>query len=182
MKGVDDLQPGKYDIYVLCVSALSCPPGMCSGGIIYKGICLRSSQLTRNSDSVPSGCSYYSPPMVWSKSDYNAICNAFGGSSNCFNVDSDFDGGRCTNHYAILSYENNGYPDVWVNGNTFQWNPVSSTTSPSCYLQSGFPTTAIYACRQVSTKGGDYPSSRIRSRVLSSDLLHFISQHYLNSM
>ena len=93
-----------------------------------------------------SGCTPYQPTVNWQKSDYMALClagvkvasTAFTNGrprfpwmdvARCNRVDRDRDGGRCTNHKAIMSYEtlqSQTSPDVWVHKNTFAWSPTST--------------------------------------------------------
>ncbi len=121
-------------------------------GWVYKGICLMHTTLGSNSDKVPAGCNPYQPSTNWSKNDFVAICaevsKKIGWSVNCSAVDSDADGGLCTNFKAIASWEGPGQssPDVWVRKPTFNWKPTSSN-SPQCKIYSYSKTAAVYACK-----------------------------------
>ena len=122
----------------------SCP----SGTWQYDGVCLTSVHTSGGNGKTPprpsSNCNVYVPTTAWNKDDYNAIGNHFGGSSNIGNVDRDKDGGRCTNHDAIMSYETNGSPDVWNNAAAFDWSPVNGYQD--CNVVSDHATTVVYAC------------------------------------
>ena len=120
-------------------------------GFLYRNNCLRSVTTSVNVDRIPPGCSPYQPSGIWTKNDYLAICQHFGGSSNCANVDTDYNGGRCSNFQALLSYENYGSPDVWVNKNSFVWSPTD--TYPDCKLISS-ASTVVYACNNPAATVG----------------------------
>ena len=129
-------------------------PSWCRGGYYHRGICLKKVSVTRYTPSIiPNNCLIYQPRNVqWAKSDYDAVCTFFSGSSSgCTSVDYDRNGGRCLNSQATLAYENNNNPDVWVNSNTFTWSPVSSGRAPDCQVITNPPGTVVYACRNPGT-------------------------------
>ncbi len=114
-------------------------------GWAYKGICLMASNLTSNQDAIPAGCTPYQPATGWGQGDYLAICQQFmGPNTNCAQVDTDGDGGLCSNFQAILSWESNGSPDVWLRNPTFSWN--AGKANPNCNLYSA-DGIAVYACK-----------------------------------
>eukprot|EP00117_Sycon_ciliatum_P024662 scpid96975/ scgid2614/ len=134
-----------------CIATFACISSVCTAtctgsGWVYKGICLRKSVVSGSFDQVPTSCTAYQPSVAWTKGDYTAICTKFGGPSSCTNVDTDANGGRCSNYKAILGYENTGVPDVWVHINTFAWNPTISAT-PDCQINPNPPATLVYACQ-----------------------------------
>ena len=130
-------------------------PYWCNGGVYYRGVCLKKVSVTRYTTNVaPSNCLIYQPQVHWAKSDYDAICTLFSGPySGCTRVDHDRNGGRCFNSRATLAYENNNNPDVWVNGDTFNWSPTYVGQSPDCVLVTNPPGSVVYACRNP----GVYP-------------------------
>ena len=94
-----------------------------------------------------SGCTPYQPARSWTSLDYLVICRHFGGT--CLNYDTDADGGRCSNNAAVLAFENNAFPDVWVNRATFRWRP--STGVPTCDFTPG-RLTVVFACLPVAAE------------------------------
>ena len=124
-------------------------------GWLYRGVCLQSQVVHTHGDHIPIGCTAYKPSRQWTYSDYVAICQHFHGSSNCANWDSDWNGGRCSNHRAILAYENNYNPDVWVAADTFTWSPsyLFNNQTQDCTLVTNLPGTLVYACLGVSISG-----------------------------
>jgi hypothetical protein len=132
--------------------------GPCSG-YMHKGVCLVGSVITRNSDKVPKGCSPYHPSASWTKQDYVDICYNIGqqvgksymSRTRCGRVDTDRDGGRCSNFKATLSFEtqkSQTHPDVYVDSRTFSYNPVSRG-NPNCRLDfyNNNEAVAVYACQ-----------------------------------
>ncbi len=131
----------------------TCTKKLCENGIVFDGICLRSSIISGSADSIPNGCNAYRPARSWSQADFQAICQQFnqvlGRSVGCTTHDTDADGGRCNNYAAIASWEasegQKGTPDVWVHQDSFSWSPTAS--APQCKLASDTETVAIYACQ-----------------------------------
>ena len=128
-------------MFVSCLSACR--------GWMYRGVCLQKSIASSNRDHIPAGCSAYQPTTTWSISDFQAICNHFGGAT-CSNVHYSSKGGRCAGNQAVLAYDNSFVPDVWVARSVFTWSP-SYSSYPSCNLLSYFPGTIVYACRTRGT-------------------------------
>ena len=132
-------------MWILCVGPDRLVSTLACSGFLYKGICLRAVKTSSSSDQIPSGCNAYQPSLSWTRTDFTAICRNFGGA-NCDQVDTDVDGGRCSNYRAVLAYETNTGPDVWVASATFTWNPVSSG-SPNCALIAHGSGAIVYACK-----------------------------------
>ena len=145
-------------VFAICCAAAtpSPPPGTCSG-FFHRGICLRhSTTSTGTSDIIPAGCTPYRPNVNWTKSDYDTICQRIEGSSACTFVDTDRNGGLCSNFKAILAYESNSLPDVWVNNVTFSWDPATFGTD-DCQLVADPPGTIVYACELELTTSPQPP-------------------------
>ena len=122
-------------------------------GHMYKGYCLQAAVGRRGQSPVPAGCTVKTTPSLsWTYSDYLAICHMFATSTTtCSNIDQDRNGGRCSNYPALLAFENNGNPDVWVSASRFSWRPTYSfTTLPDCVLLSGTGT-VVYMCEKTTT-------------------------------
>ena len=115
-------------------------------GFIYRGYCLRSAGGFAGDVPTVPGCIPVTPNLSWNYTDYIAICNYFSSSSTvCSNVDFDFNGGRCNNYPALLAFEENSSPDVWVASNVFTWRP-STALSTDCQLLSDTGT-VVYMCQ-----------------------------------
>ena len=121
-------------------------------GWTYDGVCLMARSLSTIDETTvgnliaPSSCTPYQPSVSWNFTEYRDICNHFKTpNTNCGTVDDDFNGGRCDNHQAVLAFENNAFPDVWVNEYTFVWSPSRNVTRPDCSL-SFLPGTLVFAC------------------------------------
>ena len=100
-----------------------------------------------SSDQVVSGCQIYQPTLTWNKQDYEAICSHVTGQNSSHTIDTDSDGGRCSNYQALLAFEGNTNPDVWVNAKSFTWSPTSSSAG-NCKLIANPPGYIVYACKQ----------------------------------
>eukprot|EP00117_Sycon_ciliatum_P033448 scpid78618/ scgid25732/ Protocadherin Fat 1; Cadherin family member 7; Cadherin-related tumor suppressor homolog; Protein fat homolog; Protocadherin Fat 1, nuclear form len=118
------------------------------GGWIYRGVLLKAATLSSNAVNIPSFCSPYQPGnSAWGRSDYIAICEHFATAGTlCGSIDMDHDGGLCNNYQALLSFENNGSPDVWLNSGSFSYNP-SAANPATCNLPESSPAVVVYACR-----------------------------------
>ena len=120
-------------------------------GFFYKGICLQAVNSTVSQDNVPTNCAAYQPIQSWTRFDYDAICQFFSRSAKCSgSIDRDRDGGRCSNYQALLAFESNTFPDVWVHARTFSWYP-SDSLSPNCELLADPPGVIVYACEGLYT-------------------------------
>ena len=134
-----------YVAFVYFAAMTPVLPDTCSG-FFHRGICLRhSTTSTGTSDVIPVGCTPYQPNLNWTKLDYDAICQQI--TTSCTMVDTDWNGGRCSNFKAILAFESNTVPDVWVHRNTFSWDPSTSSIADDCQLVSNPPGIIVYACR-----------------------------------
>ena len=133
-----------------CIHCMYVPLLSGCHGFSYKGYCLMSVQGSAYSQPSVSGCQVITPRLFWGYSDYLAICNHFAiGSTRCSNVDFDRDGGRCSNSQALLAFENNISPDVWVSSSRFTWSPTHFSSSQTCQLLSDFGT-VVYMCAVCS--------------------------------
>jgi hypothetical protein len=116
---------------------------------LYKGVCLKAVAQTQNVAQVPAGCNVYQPAVSWGQAEFLDICNYFSKAMNkavaCGAIDGDADGGQCSNFPALLSYENNGGPDVWVHATSFKWNP--SAQPNTCNMVNASDDTVVYACK-----------------------------------
>jgi len=127
-----------------------CPADCCASGWFYKGLCLRASLVNSSADSVPNGCVPHQPVLTWGQTEYLDICNhfsaAFSISVSCASVDTDADGGLCTNYQALVAWESivGNSPDIWLHDNAFNWNPK---TSSNCTLVANTPGIVTYACK-----------------------------------
>lgn len=127
----------------------TCVPG--PQGTAYQGVCLVAKLLTSEADTVPAGCSAYTPGKLWGQADWEWICNTFSGplgypETACGSIDTDPDGGRCNNYAALTSWEPNTGPDVWVHSGAFTWDP-NNGSGASCQILSANPSIVVYACQ-----------------------------------
>lgn len=116
------------------------------GGIVFKEICFKSSQLTRNRDKVPSDCKPWQPDKKWNEGDWWALASMFKTKVKISSdIDREVDGGRCDNHQAVMSFsQDSDFSKVWVNKKTFSFNPTSQ--GETCNLHNDDDTVAVYAC------------------------------------
>lgn len=130
----------------------------------YKDINLVASGLVYSSDRVPPHCEVYQPDVNWGKRDFSNICMKLRKSlpdvrTLCQTLDMDRNGGTCRNYNALLSFENSGKPDVWLNRNTFDYN-ASNDPKQDCHLYTYHEySTVVYACKNpvlVSSKPTQY--------------------------
>ena len=137
-------------------------PSWCTG-FFYKGVCLQSILSSSSRDHVPASCNAYQPAVSWSQADFIAICTHFHGTYvGCGNIDTDRNGGRCYNYQAVIGYELNSNPDVWVNGHTFSWYPAAG--AQDCQLLTNPPGSIVYACQApgVGVSSGTLWSNNLR--------------------
>ncbi|MSP92341.1 MAG: DUF4215 domain-containing protein [Myxococcales bacterium] len=121
----------------------------CANGYLYNSVCLRAVVQTTNGNQPPAGCTPYQPAVKWGQPEYLAICNYFspklGKTVNCAAVDTDADGGLCNNYQALLSWEANSSPDIWLHSASFTWNPKNGANN--CNLVSAGDDIVVYACK-----------------------------------
>lgn len=121
---------------------------LCSriGGLVYKGVCFKRSQLTDNVDKPPPDCNVYNPKASWQESDYVALMRMFKDRPTWEQVNRDSSAGRCSNFKATLAFSQKKSPvDVWVNEKSFTYAPTNS--APKCEMFQGKTTMAVYACQ-----------------------------------
>jgi hypothetical protein len=127
-------------------------------GLSYDGLCLRYQIV--NSQAFTPSCEPVVPNKQWVQADFESICTKVtadsGNEAGCNSIDTDQDGGQCENHAALVSWELNGSPDVWVNKNAFSFDPTSGNND-NCKLVDQVPTLIVYACADENPDlGGTY--------------------------
>mmetsp|Transcript_1666 Transcript_1666/g.2695 ORF Transcript_1666/g.2695 Transcript_1666/m.2695 type:complete len:415 (+) Transcript_1666:30-1274(+) len=115
------------------------------GGQMYKDVCFKSNMLLRNKDNVPSGCRVWQPKKPWNEGDWWQLAQMFRTKTQMTSrIDRDVDGGRCDNHEAVMSFSQGSPAKVWVNKNTFSFNPTAAGST--CNLYNDENSVAVYAC------------------------------------
>ena len=91
---------------------------LCSriGGLVYKGVCFKRSQLTDNVDKPPPDCNIYNPKASWQESDYVALMRMFKDRPTWEQVNRDSSAGRCSNFKATLAFSQKKVR-VWCTSN-----------------------------------------------------------------
>jgi len=120
-----------------------------SGGFSFDGLCLISHVTDDENWSNPADCNPFIPSRTWAQFEFETICNHFSPGTNCGNIDTDNDGGLCTNHSeAIITFEQENAPDVWVHDDTFNWNPNTgnNSVSGSCSFINAGNSRVVIAC------------------------------------
>ncbi|MBM4353953.1 MAG: hypothetical protein FJ109_09210 [Deltaproteobacteria bacterium] len=130
----------------------------CQYPFVHMGyqLCGKTATANDQANTPPAGCSPITPNTNWGQGDFTTICqhymNVFGGPvGGCSAVDMDADGGNCSNYPAILGFERNSGPDVWVHSGTFSWVPTNSPPG-NCNITNASDDILVYAC------GGVHPS------------------------
>ena len=152
----------------------------------YKSVNLVASGLVYSSDRTPPHCEIYQPALNWTKRDFSNICMKLRKSlpdvrTLCQTLDMDRNGGTCKNYRALMSFENSGKPDVWLNRETFEFN-ASNDPKQDCHLYTYHEySTVVYACKNpvlVSSKPTQYnydQEDQDLSKGLTTDLLSSIA-------
>lgn len=120
----------------------------------YKNVRLMASGLVYSSDRQPPNCDVYNPEVAWVKRDFKNICQHLKTNlpenikTDCGVIDVDRNGGTCNNYRALMSFENVGKPDVWLN--QAAWNfRASNDPQSDCNLHTYHEySTVVYACRK----------------------------------
>jgi len=114
-------------------------------GVMFKGICFKSQEITEDKDSIPEGCKAWRPERDWNEADWWNLAKMFQTQSGTPTIDRGVMGGRCSNHAAVTSFTEGGAKtQVWVNMKSFSFTPTGS--GRSCTLLNGESSTAVYAC------------------------------------
>jgi len=114
-------------------------------GVMFKGICFKSSEVTQDKDKIPEGCKAWRPERDWNEAEWWTLARKFQTSSGTPTIDRGVMGGRCSNHAAVSSFTQGGAKtQVWVNAKTFSFTPTGA--GRSCTLLNGESSVAIYAC------------------------------------
>jgi hypothetical protein len=114
-------------------------------GVMFKGICFKSSDITTDHDSVPEGCKAWRPERDWNEAEWWHLVTLFKHQDATPTIDRGVMGGRCSNFDAVTSFnEGASKTQVWVNQKSFSFTPTGE--GRSCTLLNGESSTAIYAC------------------------------------
>lgn len=121
------------------------------GGKMYLGICLKSTRLDANADTVPFKCSAYQPRLDWTMNDFQKIGKLFQPNTHWgSHIKSHWggnEGGLCTNRQAIMAFTYRSRDnDLWLRKPTFNYYPPDKYPGwhRSCNFVAGM--TGIYAC------------------------------------
>lgn len=114
-------------------------------GVMFKGICFKSSEITEDKDSIPEGCKAWRPERDWNEDEWWHLAKLFHTQAGTSPIDRGVMGGRCSNHAAVTSFTEGGAKtQVWVNMKSFSFTPTGA--GRSCTLLNGESSTAVYAC------------------------------------
>jgi len=118
-------------------------------GQLYKGVCLAGVKYGNGEPpGAPAGCTPYQPGQGWTQADFQTLCSQYNTllsfSANCTGVDTDADGGSCTNHTDTLAvWDNDSSVDIWVQKTSWSYSPAGG----SCNRNFGGGHVALYACQ-----------------------------------
>ncbi len=115
----------------------------------YKGVCLAPVKYgNSNPPGPPAGCTPFQHGQNWNQNDFTTLCTQFsaslGMSAACSSIDTDANGGNCSNSNELLVFDNDSSVDVWVHSGSWSFNPQGSS---KCNQQFGGQHIAVYACQ-----------------------------------